>query len=121
MVTTEKVHESARGTLRIRVNDSGLLVAVVSGHYGADLLAPYLAAMEQVTRAGQAVGFHDWERMDSYDTRCRQDMTEWTIRNIGQIAGWHILVRSRLVAMGVATASLLIGKEVITSYTSRER
>jgi hypothetical protein len=67
------------------------------------------------------VGFHDWEDMNTYDAECRKVLTEWTLRHRGQIEGWHILVRSKLVAMGVATASLLIGGGVIVSYNQRDK
>ena len=115
----ETVHESARGTLRLQLGDSGLLIGKVVGHYGVDLLASYVDGMNAAARAGRVVAFHDWEEMETYDSECRKVMTDWTLRHRHMVERGHILVRSKLVSMGVTTASLLIGSDLIVTYTQR--
>ena len=112
---------TAGGVLRLQETDSGLLVATMQGHFGTDLLPRYKEALARAVKAGDAIGFHDWEKMTTYDSACRHEMTDWTIAHRKEIRGWHILVRSKLVAMGVATASLIIGGGVISSYSDRKR
>lgn len=46
-------------------------------------------------------------------------MTAWVQRNRARVAPQHILVRSRIVAMGVATANLILGGDVIISHFKR--
>ncbi len=115
----QTVHESARGTLRLQLGDSGLLIGTVNGHYGAELLPNYVEAMNTAARAGRMLAFHDWEEMETYDSECRKVMTDWTLRHRHMVERGHILVRSKLVSMGVTTASLLIGSDLIVAYTQR--
>ena len=119
--SSETVQNDERGTLRVEHFEAGLFRATVSGHFSTSLLQPYLRTLERALATGRATGFHDWEGMETYDAECRKVLTEWTIRHRAKIEGWHILVRSKLVAMGVATASLLIGGGTIVSYTDREK
>lgn len=62
--------------------------------------------------------FLDLFEMDGYDTECRLLLTEWTqTQSPGLI---HVLLGTRVVALGVATASMaltLFGLAV-TTYTS---
>ena len=115
----ESLEESPRGTLHLKIHSSGLLLATVRGHYGVDLLHPYLRALADVARSNRAIGFHDWEGMVSYDSECRRSMTRWTLQNISRVAKVHILVKHRLVAMGVATGSMLVGRNLVTAHTRR--
>jgi len=117
---SETVHKDERGALRLEYFEGSLFRASMTGHFSAKLLPPYLRTLERAIASGDAVGFHDWEAMSAYDAECRKVLTEWTLRHRGRIEGWHILVRSKLVAMGVATASLLIGSGTITSYSERD-
>lgn len=116
---SETVHQDERGQLRLEHFEGAVFRASLSGHFSPKLLPPYLRALERAVANGKAVGFHDWGAMETYDAECRKVLTEWTIKHRTQIEGWHILVRSKLVAMGVATASLLIGGGTIVSYAQR--
>jgi hypothetical protein len=111
--------ESERGSLRVTMYGESVLLVVVRGHYGVELLPRYMRALAEVAVSGRAVGFHDWQAMESYDSECRRRMTEWTIQSRTRIESAHILVRHRLVAMGVATGSLLVGRDLVKAYTER--
>jgi hypothetical protein len=119
--SSETVQNDERGSLRVEHLDAGLFRTTVTGHFSTSLLSPYVRALDKALAAGRAVGFHDWEGMNTYDAECRKVLTEWTLQHRARIDGWHILVRSKLVAMGVATASLLIGGGTIVSYTDRDK
>lgn len=45
-------------------------------------------------------------------------MTDWVMRHRAETERHHILLTSKLVAMGVATASLLIGGNFVVAYTN---
>jgi hypothetical protein len=111
--------DSERGSLHVSHYSPRLLLAVVRGHYGAELLPRYMRALADVAASGRAIGFHDWQRMESYDSECRRRMTEWTINNRTRVESVHILVRHRLVAMGVATGALLVGRNLVSTYSER--
>lgn len=113
--------ESGRGSLQLTLYAPCVLLAVVRGHYGKDLLPRYMRALAEVAASGRAVGFHDWENMTSYDSECRRRMTEWTIHNRTRVESAHILVKHRLVAMGVATGSMLVGRNLVSTYTNRSK
>jgi hypothetical protein len=104
--SSETVYKDERGALRLEYFGGALFRASVAGHFSAQLLSPYLRTLERAIAGGRAVGFHDWEAMNTYDAECRKVLTEWTLRHRTRIEGWHILVRSKLVAMGVAAAAL---------------
>src|SRR5512139_572040 len=87
-----------------------LFVGSITGHYAESMVGPYLAEMTKALGQGRkVVGFHDWSGMTSYDTQCRLKMTDWVLRHRTETEQHKILLTSKLVAMGVATASLIIG------------
>jgi hypothetical protein len=80
----------------------------------------YVAAMAKTLGRGRkSVGFHEWSELPNYDSNARKRLTEWVLQQRSNMVEHHILVRSKLLAMGVSTASMLIGGHVITSYTDR--
>jgi len=90
-----------------------VFVGKLFGHYPLEMLEPYIEAADRVIigRGRTAHCFHDFSEMTTYETRCRQAMTEWAKQHHGDppTAEHYILVRSRMVAMGAATASMMLG------------
>ena len=113
------VVQTPRGSLFVTFYEPELLVAVVRGHLSTVLLPRYMSALADVAASGRAVGFHDWYDMTGYDSECRRRMTEWGLNNRTRIEKVHFLVRHKLVAMGVATGSLLVGGDLVATYTDR--
>jgi hypothetical protein len=110
------------GTFRVERPEPWLFYGTISGHYAESMAAPYLTEMARALgHTKPMVGFHDWSEMTSYDTACRLRMTDWVMRNRAQQAKHHILLRSKLVSMGVATASLILGGDVLVAYTDPAR
>ena len=98
----------------------GVMLNTMTGYYSSELLPFCLegmaAAQEQRT---PFTLFFDWERMSGYDPECRKSMTSWTLARKADVACVHILVKSKLVAMGVSVANMALGGRTITAYTSR--
>lgn len=96
-------------------------VGVMTG----DVMERFIAMLDREVAAGTRgmVFFHDWEHIESYEPAMRQKLTEWRRRAPkGATKSISVLVRSKLVAMGVSASSVLlrlIGLE-IQSFSSRE-
>jgi hypothetical protein len=117
---SDNTPNKARGTAVYSYPQPWVFFGKVTGHYRADMVDDYIAAMERTLDRGQPIsGFHDWSGMPNYDTVCRKRLTDWVLKHMAHTAGHHILVQSKLVAMGVSTANMLLGGSIITSYTDR--
>ena len=71
-----------------------------------------------VAECGRIALFDDLEEMNGYDSGVRLKLTDWGKKHLGQIVAFHILTRSRLVAMGVTVANLALGGH-IQAHTQR--
>ncbi len=90
---------------------------------GAEWLGQFAQKIAAVSPAAPATCFHDWELMTGYETSCRRDLTAYALANVKRMREVHILVGSKLVAMGVSATSLafaLAGLE-LRSYTDRDK
>ena len=99
------------GESRITVPVPGVLVGRVTGHGSMDLAeAIELDMAAPLLRSrGEWQIFSDWYEMTGYDSAARVELTRWIRTMRPQIAGHTLLVRSRLVAMGVAVSNLALG------------
>jgi len=105
----EKVIEHARG--RVELTSRGdVLATVASGHIVVGDARALTQFVEVVRRKHTSVRiFHDWEAVTGYDSEARVHLTRWTLSAPRKaLAECHVLVRSRLVAMGVSTAALAL-------------
>jgi hypothetical protein len=92
----------------------------IEGHYSADMVSGYIRAMGRALEPGPSMwGFHDWYGMTGYDSICRKEMTDWVLARLSKMNGHHLLVHSKMVAMGVATANLVLGGNALVSHTDR--
>ena len=64
--------------------------------------------------------FHDWWDMTGYDSLSRRLLTDHTLAHRARLARVHLLFRSQLVRMGVAAASIPLGR-LLVSHASPER
>jgi hypothetical protein len=62
----------------------------------------------QYEGGGMVYGFHEWLEMTNYESRCRVELTNWVLSHRAQ-SRLSIAVRSKLVAMGVSVANLVLG------------
>jgi hypothetical protein len=98
----------------------GLLVVRFSGDFIDEFAA---IATELTIRVASDVDrytvFHDWERMETYETASRVRLTNLAQLHKGKLEAVHLLVGSTAVAVGVHVANLVV--KIITPYTDRAR
>ena len=70
-------------------------------------------------RGGTVYGFHDWLQMSNYESHCRVELTNWVLSHRAQSV-LHIAVASRIVAMGVAVANMMLGSLIHIHANERE-
>lgn len=98
---------------------AGVLVVVARGHLSASLIPRVLAWRDQaVSRVGKVDIFDDAAELESYDSEARVLLTGWGKKNRDRVREHHILLRSKIVAMGVSVANLALGGH-IHAHTSR--
>ena len=62
--------------------------------------------------------FNDWYKVTGYDSKSRQMLTQGSETDAERITGSHILVKSSIVAMGVAVANFLLNQSQ-TAHSDR--
>lgn len=107
---SQRLETGPRGSLRVITPEAPLVLFVAQGHLDAGLAQHIVtstnAALQRVRRP---VVFQDWELLTGYDSAARELLTRYVQSIQPQLGGAHILVRSRLVATGVAVANALLG------------
>ncbi|HEX7601282.1 MAG TPA: hypothetical protein VF316_06735 [Polyangiaceae bacterium] len=61
--------------------------------------------------------FDDFSALEGYTSEARIELTTWTRASLPKIASIHILVKSKIVSMGVAVANIALRN--VNSYTDR--
>ena len=98
----------------------GIFRTNVEGHLDVTMARHVVEAGDRVAAAaGFLVAFHDWEAVTGYETQARVVLTEWGVRLGKRVERVHLLVKSRIVAMGVAIAGLVL-RGMLVSYTDRK-
>jgi hypothetical protein len=116
--------ECPRGSVVITFPAPHIFVGTITGFYDVALLPAYLEGMSLAAARSAATIylFHSWEAMTSYDTDCRKQMIAWAMARRATIQQeHHVVMRSRLVAMGVSTAAVLLGGKIVQAYTDADR
>jgi hypothetical protein len=108
-----------RGVMTIERPAPHVMVVRGHGYAEAAFTGPVLAARDAIIdERGHIALFDDLERVTGYDSEVRTRLTGWASEHRRQIVAFHILTRSRLVAMGVAVASVALGGH-IRAHTQR--
>jgi hypothetical protein len=109
----------SRGELRIKVNEH-VVYEQVTGYLEKDYVTNITQPVDKLIHAGtKPLIFNDWWELTGYDTDARLKLTDWIFWIRGKITGSHILVRSKIVSMGVSIANLALGG-MLTVYTDRQ-
>lgn len=109
-----------RGTLEITTMRPGVVLQRFRGHALPPIADAISERLErELVRFGSIVVFDDWEEATGYESEVRIRLTAWTQRHLDRIPETHILVRSRLLAMGISVANLAVGNK-LRAYTSRK-
>lgn len=104
----------ARGRLGIWSPCPTILVLAIEQHGQAELAAPILRAYREMDRTAPLHLFAELGGMTSYDTGLRTELTAGFMPERTRIDSFTILLRSKLVAMGVTVANLALGGFVQT-------
>jgi hypothetical protein len=100
----------ARGELRVwGPSARRVLVTEGWGHAAAELAGPFLAELDAAVARGAVQIWNDWASIRSYDTLVRTSITGWTRDHPAVGGGVHVLVDSKVVAMGVGLANMALG------------
>ena len=108
-----------RGELRIKVSDD-VVYEQVTGYLEKDIVSKITHPIDKLIGQGaRPIIFNDWWELSGYDSDARLKLTDWIFWIRGKIVGSHILVRSKIVSMGVSIANLALGG-MLTVYTDRQ-
>lgn len=106
----EIVRETARGRLVSWVLEPGLMVFQITSHGDKAFVEPIVAGLTRCLRYGPSIQlFVDVELMTTYDSELRTQVTAALSRERSRVASLHIVVGTKLVAMGVSVANLALG------------
>lgn len=115
------VFDAPRAKLSIWFPTDAVVLQRVEGYADlsvAEAIARHLGA--HLERGFSLAIFDDFEQLTGYDSDARLSLTAWTKQNAARIRTIDILVRSKLVAMGVSVANLALGGN-IRSHSVRAR
>jgi hypothetical protein len=97
-----------------------VVLVTIKGHSSMDLLPLLITEPERRIAQGLRIDwFGDYYDMTSYESQSRLALQEFTNKHKDKMSSIVILVRSKIVAMGVSVANLATGGK-IEAYTSRE-
>lgn len=81
------------------------------GKLSGDVMQRFIALLDKLVAEGVRgmVVFHDFSAVESYEPEMRQQLTEWRKRTPpGTTAAVHVLVKSKIIAMGVAASGMIL-------------
>lgn len=100
--------QEEEGVLEVFMPANDLVITAARGHLSEAMAKAWEEVCDPFLEAGQRPHtFHDWEHLTSYQTEARKRLTSWVLSRHKNILSAHFLVASRIVAMGVSTASVV--------------
>lgn len=106
-------------SMALRWKSQGVLEVAIRAHGHEEFGAIAVRRKEAIlAEAGKIAVFYDFGDMPGYDSGLRVSWTQWLKAHLGSIVRIHIVVRSKIVAMGVSVANLALGG-VIQTHTQR--
>jgi hypothetical protein len=110
-----------RGELTTWSLAGGIYATRAQGHIDVELVSKMVAAGDEVVREhGTLIGVHDWEGVTTYESVARKKLTDWGYAIRADVERVHFLTGSKLMRMGIAVASLVLGG-MIVAYDDREQ
>lgn len=110
------------GVLEIFLPGNDVVISIARGHLSEAMARAWQEATDpHFDRGLRADTFIDWEHLTGYASEARKRLTSWVLSRHRNIPTARFLVASRLVAMGVSTASVaasLVGIKM-TATSSR--
>lgn len=109
----DRTLETPKGEVRIRFPARGIMHSCVRGHMDV-ATAEFIrdTGNEFVLHCRRMEVFHQWDSLETYDSAARKVLTDWGLDIRGNVIKVHILFRSKLVAMGVSVATVVLGNMI---------
>jgi hypothetical protein len=96
------------------------MITRLSDHGDGAFAAPIVEANHESLRRARRVSlFFDAEKLRTYDSALRTVLTQRLRQDLDRFESIHVLVASKIVAMGVSVASLALDGKV-TSHSDRD-
>lgn len=110
----DEVWRSKHGELRMSNPAPGIIVTRFTGDLASEFATPMVAAMNRVVASGYRLTvFADFEKAHNYHTSARLQLTQAVIQLRSKTDALHFLVSSKILALGVQTANLVVGNLVL--------
>jgi hypothetical protein len=104
------------GDLRLWIPAPNVFFVTMRGQGQGRVMKPFSQAAPPPT--AKHFLFYDLWELESYESELRKQMTSWVMERRSLVAEMHVLLRSKLVSMGVSVANLALGG-IITTHTQR--
>jgi hypothetical protein len=109
---------SRRGHAILEFPAPALTVLEIVGYLDGGMGDRILAVLDEAVVPLEHLDiFCDWSAMTGYASEARSKFTQWMFRHRAKVSS-HLLVTSKLVAMGVSVANLTLGG-ILIAYTDR--
>jgi hypothetical protein len=105
-----------QGSITLQNPAPGVVVSEASGHASLPIGEKIVEFVSRVMlqHPDGALIFHDWRRVEGYDTEVRRLLVEAGKKDREHVRAINILVRSKVLAMGLSVAGLALG--TLTAY-----
>jgi hypothetical protein len=97
------------GSLEMWYPAPRLVADRIVGHLDLELARHFTSRLTIKMAQGPLQVFSNWEQMEGYDSNVRVELTTWALQHRRDFASIHVLVRSKLVAMGISVANVALG------------
>jgi hypothetical protein len=107
-----------RGTLRWWSPAGRVFCTQMTGHMAVDVVEPLISsfvAVHSEDPARKVKTFHDWVGATGYDSAARIAYTEAARPLMGDVDTIEFLLASRIIAMGVEVAKIVLGQSLQAS------
>lgn len=117
----EEVWRSERAEVRVRVLAPTVVLLSVKGHASNDFMPLFIGEpMRRIQQGMHIDWFGDYSEVTGYDSATRIALSEFTNKYKSGMNSIAILVRSKIVAMGVSVANLAVGGK-IDAYANQQK
>jgi hypothetical protein len=106
------VFQNARCRARQWHPRPGVMLFAIEGHLDLEAAQWIRTRTDELIGQAPAHVFHDWSRLEGYDTESREMLSEYIIGLGRRLLSAVILVRSSIVAMGVSFAGWWVRNHV---------
>jgi hypothetical protein len=107
-----------KGTVEIYFLSPEVVLQRATGHAELPIAQTIATTLQAAIDGGARIAiFDDFSGLDGYTSDARIALTTWTRAALPHISSIHILVRSKIVSMGVAVANIALRN--VNTYTDR--